>query len=156
VSREPNKEIERRKSEILNFKSPPCDFQKTEISRLRREHRFWSLDRQEFVQAGTLEIGERLQVLSGDVNVVQKKLPRPAPLPDFNLEVHDEHVYFVGEDGVLVHSAGRHYILDPEVQFGRKLDGSPRAKFGPQTDINVPQGRDNIRSRFHSVVLNRR
>ncbi|MFO1002113.1 MAG: polymorphic toxin-type HINT domain-containing protein [Planctomycetaceae bacterium] len=68
-------------------------------------HPFWSEDRQEFVQAGSLEIGERLQTLSGDVKVVQQKLPRPGPQPVFNLEVHDEHVYFVGEDGVLVHNS---------------------------------------------------
>jgi hypothetical protein len=67
-------------------------------------HPFWSVDRQEFVQAGSLEIGERLQTLSGDVKVVQQKLPRRGPLPVFNLEVHNEHVYFVGEDGVLVHN----------------------------------------------------
>ena len=30
-------------------------------------HPFWSADRQEFVQAGSLEIGERLQTLSEDV-----------------------------------------------------------------------------------------
>ena len=71
-----------------------------------QNHPFWSVDRQEFVQAGSLEIGERLQTLSGDVKVVQQKLPRPGPQPVFNLEVHNEHVYFVGEDGVLVHNTG--------------------------------------------------
>ena len=55
------------------------------------------------MQAGSLEIGERLQTLSGDVNVVQQKLPPPGPQPFFNLEVHAEHVYCVGHDGVLVH-----------------------------------------------------
>ncbi|MFM8477653.1 MAG: polymorphic toxin-type HINT domain-containing protein, partial [Planctomycetaceae bacterium] len=72
-------------------------------------HPFWSVDRREFVQAGSLEIGERLQTLSGDVKVVQQKLPRPGPQPVFNLEVHYEHVYFVGEDGVLVHNS-EHYV----------------------------------------------
>ena len=67
------------------------------------------MDRQEFVQAGSLEIGERLQTLSGDVKVVQQKLPRPGPQPVFNLEVHNEHVYFVGQDGVLVHNNGPGY-----------------------------------------------
>ena len=74
-------------------------------------HPFWSIDRQEYVQAGRLEIGERLQTLSGDVKIVQQKLPRPGPQPVFNLEVHDEHVYFVGEDGVLVHNA-KAYVDD--------------------------------------------
>ncbi len=75
-------------------------------------HPFWSVDRQEFVQAGSLEIGERLQTLSGDIKVVQQKLPRPGPLPVFNLEVHYEHVYFVGQDGVLVHNNRVYTVSD--------------------------------------------
>jgi hypothetical protein len=81
------------------------------------------------VQAGSLEIGERLQTLSGDVKVVQQKLPRPGPQPVFNLEVHNEHVYFVGEDGVLVHNAknydtnlmgsiGEHAAIDAMAERG--------------------------------------
>jgi hypothetical protein len=92
-------------------------------------HPFWSVDRQEFVQAGSLEIGERLQTLSGDVKVVQQKLPRPGPQPVFNLEVHNEHVYFVGHDGVLVHNAkgydtnlmgsiGEHAAIDAMAERG--------------------------------------
>jgi hypothetical protein len=67
-----------------------CDFPKTEhlkpktIGEAETEpigttsnHPFWSVDRQEFVHAGSLEIGERLQTLSGDVKDVQQKLSRP-------------------------------------------------------------------------------
>ena len=82
-------------------------------------HPFWSVDRQEFVQAGSLEIGERLQTLSGDVKVVQQKLPRPGPQPVFNLEVHNEHVYFVGQDGVLVHNAGPNGLYSGTGAFGK-------------------------------------
>jgi hypothetical protein len=59
-------------------------------------HPFWSVDRAEFVQAGELQIGERLQTLAGDIHWVQQKLPRPGPEPVYNLEVHAEHVYYVG------------------------------------------------------------
>jgi hypothetical protein len=72
-------------------------------------HPFWSLDRLEFVQVGELAIGERLQTLSGDTKWVQQKLPRPGPEPVYNLEVHAEHVYYVGTDGVLAHNAGKEY-----------------------------------------------
>ena len=99
-------------------------------------HPFWSVDRQEFVQAGSLEIGERLQTLSGDVKVVQQKLPRPGPQPVFNLEVHNEHVYFVGEDGVLVHNSGPY--------------GSGRARIGHSalTEGDIDQvAFANVRSR---------
>jgi len=69
-------------------------------------HPFWSVDRQEYVPAGQLEIGERLQTLHGDTKTVVSNLPRPGPETDvYNLEVHVEHVYFVGEDGVLVHNS---------------------------------------------------
>ena len=122
----PNADVRDRDSEISDFKSPPCDYPKAENLKLKTSgeaktigttsnHPFWSEDRQEFVQAGSLEIGERLQTLSGDVKVVQKKLPRPGPQPVFNLEVHDEHVYFVGEDGVLVHNSGNGVYLVPDV-----------------------------------------
>lgn len=64
------------------------------------------MDRQEYVQAGQLEIGERLQTLHGHTKTVVSNLPRPGPKSDvYNLEVHAEHTYFVGEDGVLVHNA---------------------------------------------------
>jgi hypothetical protein len=89
-------------------------------------HPFWSVDRQEFVRAGSLEIGERLKTLSGNVKVVQQKLPRPSPEPVFNLEVHAEHVYFVGEDGVLVHNSGPRY-----------RQGSPTASEINLTDSKV-------------------
>ena len=68
-------------------------------------HPFWSVDRQEYVQAGQLDTGERVLTFSGDTKRVVTKLPRPGPQPVYNLEVHAEHVYFVGEDGLLVHNA---------------------------------------------------
>ncbi|MDP1563049.1 MAG: polymorphic toxin-type HINT domain-containing protein [Pirellulaceae bacterium] len=75
-------------------------------------HPFWSVDRAEFVQAGELTIGERLQTLAGDTLWVQQKLPRPGPEPVYNLEVHDEHVYYVGTSGILAHNAGKKYTGD--------------------------------------------
>jgi len=57
------------------------------------------------VQAGQLDVGERVLTFSGDTKRVVTKLPRPGPQPVYNLEVHAEHVYFVGEDGLLVHNS---------------------------------------------------
>jgi len=53
-----------------------------------------------------LRVGERLKNLSGYTVWVQQKLPRPGPTPVYNLEVQDEHVYYVGASGVLAHNAG--------------------------------------------------
>ncbi len=121
-------------SEISDFKSPLCDLLKTENRTLKTlgeaemtaNHPFWSVDRGEYVQPGSLGICERLQTLHGDSKAVVaiQKLPRPGPQPVFNLEVYDEHVYFVGHDGYLVHNSGneRYADVDPGAPFGRKMD----------------------------------
>ena len=67
-------------------------------------HPFWSVDRQDFVQAGSLRKGEYLRTIQSGIKCVVNKLPRPGPTPVFNLEVFGEHTYFVGKDGVLVHN----------------------------------------------------
>jgi hypothetical protein len=69
-------------------------------------HPIWSEDRHDYVAAMDLRVGERLKNLSGDTVWVQQKLPRPGPTPVYNLEVQDEHVYYVGANGVLAHNAG--------------------------------------------------
>jgi len=68
-------------------------------------HPIWSEDRHDYVAAMDLRVGERLKNLSGDTVWVQQKLPRPGPTPVYNLEVQDEHVYYVGASGVLAHNA---------------------------------------------------
>ncbi len=72
-------------------------------------HPLWSEDRHDYVAAMDLRVGERLKNLSGDTVWVQQKLPRPGPTPVYNLEVQDEHVYYVGANGVLAHNAGDFY-----------------------------------------------
>ncbi|MEZ6132845.1 MAG: polymorphic toxin-type HINT domain-containing protein [Planctomycetaceae bacterium] len=91
-------------------------------------HPFWSVDRNEYVQAGSLDPGECLKTLHGDTKVVVSNLPRPGPQLDvYNLEVHAEHVYFVGEGGVLVHNS-QNYGSDlddlADLDFvGQKIQG---------------------------------
>jgi len=68
-------------------------------------HPIWSDDRHDYVAAMDLRLGERLKNLSGDTVWVQQKLPRPGPV--YNLEVQDEHVYYVGASGILAHNAGK-------------------------------------------------
>ena len=68
------------------------------------EHPFWSVDRGGFVEAGELAPGERVAAFAGEKTVVSR-LPRPGPQAVFNLEVFGEHVYFVGQDGALVHNS---------------------------------------------------
>jgi hypothetical protein len=85
-------------------------------------HLFWSEDRGEFIEIGRMEIGERVRTLFGETKILAQKLPRPGPPAEvYNLEVHEEHVYFVGDDGVLAHNtcdaASRRAYLN--AKFGR-------------------------------------
>ena len=73
-------------------------------------HPFWSVTRQEFVDAGMLIPGEELQLHSGQVAKVIQILPRPGPERVHNLEVINEHVYLVADSGILVHNK---YTLTP-------------------------------------------
>ncbi|MBI1313419.1 hypothetical protein GC176_19185 [bacterium] len=86
-------------------------------------HPFWSVDRQEYVQAGQLDVGERVLTFSGDTKRVVTKLPRPGPQPVYNLEVHAEHVYFVGQDGVLVHNSQSYISKAIKNQNAQRADG---------------------------------
>ena len=67
-------------------------------------HPFWSETRQAWVPARELRAGEALRTQSGAAATVASLARQPGSQPVFNLEVETEHVYFVGEAGVLVHN----------------------------------------------------
>ncbi|MDY0171113.1 MAG: polymorphic toxin-type HINT domain-containing protein [Thermoguttaceae bacterium] len=86
-----------------------------------RNHRFWSEDRQAFVEAAHLLPGETLLTADGALTFVLSITPRPGPEPVYNLEVDVEHVYYVSEDGVLVHNAyNRHHTIPRQVRKARR------------------------------------
>jgi len=72
-------------------------------------HPVWSVDRQSWVPLAELTDGETLQGLDGLAVVLSVTLSRVSQ-PVYNIEVHGEHVYQVGELGVLVHN-----VCDPEL-----------------------------------------
>jgi len=67
-------------------------------------HPVWSVDRQEWVPLVELADGETLQGLDGLAVVLSVTLSRVSQ-PVYNIEIHGEHVYQVGELGVLVHNS---------------------------------------------------
>jgi hypothetical protein len=67
-------------------------------------HPFWSEDRQAFVEAGQLHVGERVRTRLDEVASVVSIKPRPPTAWVYNLEVQGEHVYEVGSNGILVHN----------------------------------------------------
>ena len=86
-----------------------------------KNHPFWSVDRHEYVQAGSLRKGEHLRTIHGETKRVVNKLARPGPEAVFNLEVFGEHTYYVGKDGVLVHNSDK-YASDDTLRFERLPD----------------------------------
>jgi hypothetical protein len=68
-------------------------------------HPVWSVDRQSWVPLAELTDGETLQGLDGLAVVLSVTLSRVAQ-PVYNIEVHGEHVYQVGELGLVVHNSG--------------------------------------------------
>jgi hypothetical protein len=67
-------------------------------------HPFWSEDRQAFVEAGQLHVGERVRTRLDEVASVVSIKPRPPTAWVYNLEVQGEHVYEVASNGILVHN----------------------------------------------------
>ena len=75
-------------------------------------HPVWSEDRQDFVRADSLTVGEQLLNAAGESVRVTAAGPRGPPAGGdagaatavFNVEVHGQHVYRVGGGGLLVHN----------------------------------------------------
>jgi hypothetical protein len=87
-------------------------------------HPFWSVTRNEFVEAGKLQQGEELQLYNGQTATVIQILPRPGPEQVHNLEVLNEHVYWVAQEGVFVHNTctNKHHAIP------KFLGGNPNQK----------------------------
>jgi hypothetical protein len=66
-------------------------------------HPIWSVDRNDWIQLSELQEGERLQAAYGFAIVVSVAIVNTS-VPVYNIEVHGEHVYQVGELGLLVHN----------------------------------------------------
>jgi len=66
-------------------------------------HPIWSVDRQDWVPLAELREGETLQASAGIATVISVTLAS-CTQPVYNIEVHGEHVYQVGEFQLLVHN----------------------------------------------------
>lgn len=67
-------------------------------------HPFRSADRKDWIAAGELKVGERVETRTGTTKVISIK-KRPGQVPVYNLEVHKQHTYFVGKSGAWVHNS---------------------------------------------------
>jgi RHS repeat-associated protein len=94
-----------------------------EVIATTEEHPFWVKDHG-WKNAGELQVGDHVIVLSGESVVVEDIRRRPVPEPVYNLKVSGLHTYFVGLGEIWVHNA----------------DTCPRGaggwKFNPATDLD--------------------
>ncbi|MCG6153951.1 polymorphic toxin-type HINT domain-containing protein [Leptospira bandrabouensis] len=68
-------------------------------------HPFWVVDRKEWVEVKDLRVGDVLALADGalvEISHIRSYYVEPTKV--YNFEVEDNHSYFVGEDGVLVHN----------------------------------------------------
>lgn len=68
-------------------------------------HPFWSEDRQQFVTAGDLRVGENLLLADDTTRRLESLSRRENRETVYNIEVDGKHVFYVGNDGVLVHNS---------------------------------------------------
>src|SRR5690606_25623325 len=66
-------------------------------------HPLFSADRNDWVAAGDVKLGERLQTADGTVRLAAR-LPALRHAPVFNLEVAERHAFYVHDAGVLAHN----------------------------------------------------
>jgi hypothetical protein len=93
-------------------------------------HPVWSVDRQEWVPLAELTVGETLQCLDGLAVVLSVSLSRVSQAV-YYIEVHGEHVYQVGELGVLVHNS---YLREAMIKaFGHPGPGWQAAHIIPKS-----------------------
>jgi hypothetical protein len=79
---------------------------KSETIRPTSSHRFYSLDRQEWIHIGDARTGEKLQGLGSGIIAVVSCQSLGITERVYNMTVEDEHVYHVGYLNLLAHNNG--------------------------------------------------
>lgn len=116
-------------------------------------HPFWSETAQQFVRADELHPGDKVRTLHGTAEVTSIS-PRGPPEPVYNLEVQFEHVYRVGDVGVLVHNGNPECLDFARAQVKEhggsvlRIDPPGGAKRGAQ--LNAPGYKEP--QNYHAVA----
>jgi hypothetical protein len=92
-----------------------------------RRHPLFSQDRQDWVAAGDIRVGERVLSACGASTLTGKAF-RPERETVYNLEVHRTHAYYVGHSGLLAHN-------NPGCGFGK-----PETPAAPNSPTSGPRG----------------
>lgn len=94
-------------------------------------HPVWSKDRNGWVEASSLEVGERV-ITHGNHTTVLKKERRQGVHTVFNIEVYRGHTYFVSPESILVHNKNTPSPT-PSAKVKKPVRPSPK-----ETNSSVP------------------
>ena len=100
-------------------------------------HPFYVNDRG-FIKAGELIVGDELLDVNGNVLLVENfdvELTEE-PVKVYNFQVEDFHTYYVGENNILVHNAGKEYKIPKSGTGEEKATDIPSRFKGERPYIN--------------------
>ena len=132
-------------------------------------HLFWSEDRLDFVPAGDLQPGETLRTHDDRLVSLTRVTPRAGSAPVYNLEVNLEHVYYVGNDGILVHNTcplrkalglatgqkKNGEVLEAHHLVPQKMKAHARGKAADEARKLLRRNRIDLHSKENGVALTR-
>ncbi|QDT85336.1 polymorphic toxin-type HINT domain-containing protein [Gimesia chilikensis] len=118
------------------------------------QHPFWSRDRNAFVPAGELRIGEELKTALGTSTRVTSIEIRAGPETVYGLEVADEHVYQITNAGLLVHNVSVTSPYQIDTLHGPRWKDPVTGKFVKAPTGNAGRLRDPKTGRFISDPAN--
>lgn len=78
-------------------------------------HPFWSVTRNEWIEAAHLKVGEYVKTFKGILRLTFR-VKRETPETVYNLEVQKEHTFYVTDDALLVHNTGPCIPKGPEAE----------------------------------------
>ncbi|MDR2439866.1 MAG: HINT domain-containing protein, partial [Planctomycetaceae bacterium] len=85
-----------------------------ETIRPTSSHRFYSLDRKDWIHIGDANSGEKLQGFNNDIITVISCQPLDKTKRVYNMTVEDDHVYHVGKLNLLAHNIGCLTYIDEQ------------------------------------------
>ena len=101
------------------------------------DHPFY-VKNQGFIKAGELIVGDELLDVNGNVLLVEKFNVEltDKPVKVYNFQVEDFHTYYVGENNILVHNAGKEYKIPKSGTGKEKATDIPSRFKGERPYIN--------------------
>lgn len=127
------------------------------------EHRIYSIDKNDFVPAGSLSIGEKVKTYQG-ISTLVKKEKLEGEHKVYNIEVYRDHNYMVSLNSIVVHNTkGEVYIPEGKFDyfFGRVTSGEHNTSRSLQNKQQLesigihdtPQGRQILTETINKSVL---